>query len=79
MKPDQGTGEFTDEPTLDVPRNRIPAAHTHDISSHVTTLTVVARMRRLIASGSSAMSRPGWTPIFSGLARPGRFAGRPAS
>jgi hypothetical protein len=48
----------TGEPMLCVPRNRIPAAHTHDISSHIPTLTVVARMRRLIASGSSAMSRP---------------------
>ncbi len=33
--PGDGTGEFTDESTLDVPRNRIPAADTHDISSRV--------------------------------------------
>ena len=33
---EDGTGEFTDEPTLGIPRNRIPAADTHDISSRVT-------------------------------------------
>ena len=58
-------------PTPGVRRNRIPAADTHDISSRVTTLTRVARMPGLIATGSSAISRPGKTPMSTALARPG--------
>ena len=44
---------------------------THDISSRVTTLTRVARMPGLIATGSSGISRPGKTPMSTALARPG--------